>query len=731
MIFRRRKLPVYRQLEMMDCGPACLRMIAGYYGRRYSLQTLRALTRHSREGVSFLGITEAAESIGFNVYGCRLTLAELQKDAMLPAIAYWDQEHFVVVYRVTKKHVLVADPRNGKMKYTIADFMLHWSGEVVDGEKEGLLLMMEPGDNFHSLPAEAPQPEGLMALWRYVRPYRKLLLHVITGLAAGTVIQMAFPFLTKSIVDAGIKGKDFSLIMIILAGQLMLLIGKTGLEFIRRWLLLHISTRINISLLSDFLIKLMKLPLAFFDGRMTGDIMQRMQDQNRIEQFLTTAVLNILFSVLTLGSFTIMLAWYNPLICVLFFAGSGLYLLWIKLFLRQRRAIDYLRFDVSAQNQSKLMQLIHGIHEIKLNNCETQKKEEWEEIQGRLFSTNIKSLSLTQQQEAGALFINEGKNILITAYAATCVINGSLSLGMMLAIQYIIGQLNSPVEQLIHFIQASQDARISLERLHEIQSLDNEENSSMSRQLPTSTDIRLSGVSFTYPGAGNLPALSDIHLHIPHGKVTAIVGSSGSGKTTLLKLLLKFYAPDEGDIYIGNTPFQTISHSAWRKKCGVVMQDGYIFSDSIAHNICITSKEQDDARLNYAVHVANIRDLIDSLPLGMQTRIGHEGHGISQGQRQRILIARSVYKSPDLIFFDEATNALDSTNERIIMHNLATFFKGKTVVIVAHRLSTVKHADNIIVLDKGKIIEEGTHASLTADRGAYYELVKNQLELDE
>lgn len=715
----------------MDCGPACLRMIARYYGKQYSLQTLRNYTRISKEGVNMLGLMDAASQIGFEAEGTSITLPELQREAPLPCIVHWHQDHFVVITKITKKKIWIADPRDGIVAYYWPEFLEQWTGSQ-DPASEGLALVIQPGRNFQEYPDEKNVPEGFRALWQYARPYYSLMGQVILGLAAGTALQLVFPFLTKSVVDAGIATKDISLILIILAGQLFLLAGRTGLDFIRRWILLHISTRVNIAVLSDFLLKLMKLPIPFFDGRMTGDIMQRIYDQHRIEQFLTSSVLNILFALLNLLAFTAVLFWYNPLIGGIFLVGSALYIGWIRIFLQRRRALDFLQFEIHATNQSKLIQLIHGIQEIKLNSCEDQKRNEWESIQGRLFHANIKSLSLTQKQEAGAIFINEGKDLFITAYAATLVISGQLSLGMMLAIQYIIGQLHGPVDQLVHFTQTMQDARISLERLQEIHAIGNEETSSIQtvKELPTRKDIQLTNVSFTYPGAGNTPALEDLSLSIPGGKVTAIVGSSGSGKTTLLKLLLKFYEPDEGMIRVGEVDFARFSHAAWRTTCGVVMQDGYIFSDTIERNISITRERADESLLNYAIHIANIRDLIDDLPNGLQTVIGSEGHGISQGQKQRILIARSVYKSPEYIFFDEATNALDATNESVILHNLETFFHGKTVVIVAHRLSTVKHADNIIVLEKGRIIEQGTHAQLTRLKGAYYTLVKNQLELD-
>lgn len=571
---------------------------------------------------------------------------------------------------------------------------------------------------------------GWSFLLRYLITYRKLIIQLFFGLGIGSILQLIAPFLTQSIVDIGINTRNLNFIYIILFAQIALIIGRVSVDFIRSWILLHISTRVNISILTDFLIKLMKLPIGYFDTKMTGDIMQRMSDQKRIEGFLTGSTLSTLFSMFNLLVFSVVLAYYNTTIFFVFAVSSTLYTVWITLFLKRRRALNYKSFEVSAKNQGSIVQLIGGMQEIKLNNCEQQKRWEWEHIQARLFKFSVKSLALSQYQQGGATFINEGKNILITFLSAQAVISGNLTLGAMVAVQSIVGQLSSPIEQLLGFIQGFQDAKISLERLNEIQ-MDDEEpvGKEWSHTLPENKSLTLNNLTFSYPGAGNEPVLENIELVIPHGKTTAIVGMSGSGKTTIIKLLLRFYEPQKGDIKVGGQQIGNIAFKTWRGQCGVVMQDGFIFSDTIERNIAVGDDYPDKAKLRHAIKVANIQDFIDSLPLGLNTMIGAEGNGISQGQRQRMLIARAVYKDPHYIFFDEATNALDANNERVIMDNLTRFFEGRTVVIVAHRLSTVSNADNIIVLDKGRIIEQGTHNQLTALKGDYYKLVKNQLEL--
>lgn len=620
-------------------------------------------------------------------------------------------------------------------------------------------------------------------IFNYILPYKKLVLQLFIGLGVASLLQLFLPFLTQSIVDTGVNTANIHFVYIVLLAQLALFAGRLAIEFVRGWILLHISTRINISILTDFLIKLMRLPAGFFDSKHTGDILQRMNDHQRIESFLTGSSLNVLFSLINLLIFSIVLAVFNTGIFAVFAVASVLYALWVILFLKKRRVLDYKRFDVAAKEQSATIQLVQGMQEIKLNGAERPMRWTWERLQAKLFGLSMKGLSLNQWQQAGAFFINEGKNIFITFLSAKAVIEGQMTLGSMLAVQYIIGQLNSPIEQMIGFVQSWQNAKISMERLNEIHTMEDEEpaDRQLLKELPVAFQRQIVGglanpplhventfnqamlhteveslqskgcekmaspfgggqeevcpaiifknVSFTYPGAGNEPVLRDINLTIPIGKTTAIVGVSGSGKTTLLKLLLKFYEPQKGEIRLGQVLLNNISHRTWRSHCGVVMQESFIFSDTIARNIAVGREKINMERLRHAVDMANVQEFIESLPLGYNTNIGSEGMGISIGQKQRILIARAVYRDPDFIFFDEATNSLDANNENRILQNLESFFKGRTVIVVAHRLSTVKHADQIVVLNKGVITEKGTHPQLIALRGEYYNLVKNQLEL--
>ena len=739
------KFPFYHQLDQMDCGPTCLRMIAKYHGRSLNLQKLRDSSGFSREGVSLLGISEAAEGVGFRTLAVKVPFEKLIKDAPLPCIIHWQQNHFVVLIesknsplygRGAGGEVLLADPAKGLRTMSATDFCEHWATTQEDGEPVGVALLVEPTPKFFEREDDKSNGLDFSYLLKYLWAYKKLLLQLVVGLLVGSGLQLVFPFLTQSIVDVGIQTRNLNFIYVILAAQLMLFASRTVVEFIRSWILLHISIRINLSILSDFLIKLMKLPMSFFDTKMFGDIMQRIGDHSRIEQFLTGQTLNTLFSMFNLLMFGGVLAMYSMSIFLIFIIGSVLYMLWVVLFLKERRKLDFKMFDVAAKNQGSLVQLIQGMQEIKLANAEHLKRWEWERIQTKMFQFQTKGLALNQYQQAGAFFLNEGKNILITFFTAKAVVDGQLTLGTMLAVQYIIGQLNAPIESLIQFVQSAQSAKISLERLNEIHQLEDEvkENEAKNPVLNQGGAISLKNLTFTYPGAGNEPVLKNLNLEIPQGKVTAIVGMSGSGKTTLLKLLLKFYDV-KGDIFISKNSegqglrLENLNANQWRGNCGVVMQDGFIFSDNIARNIALGDENPDMDRVYHACEVANILDFVEGLPLGFNTKIGSEGNGISQGQKQRLLIARAVYKDPQYLFFDEATNALDANNEMKILENLEKFFKGRTVIVVAHRLSTVKNADQIVVLHKGEITEVGTHESLTRKRGEYYNLVKNQLEL--
>lgn len=721
----------FRQFDQMDCGPTCLRMIAKHHGKNVNIQYLREKCQINKEGVSLKGISKAADALGYRSLGVKITF-DLLREAPLPCIVHWDQNHFVVVYDVKHKgkktKVFVANPGTENEVYTQEEFEEHW---ISFEEKEGIALLLETTPKF----AEFENQDTLEALsfkriGSYLVKFKALIFQLFIGLLAGTLISMILPFLTQSVVDTGIQTKNLSFIYLVFIAQLMLFLGRTGLEFIRSWLLLHISMRLNLTIISDFLIKLLSLPPSFFDTKMTGDILQRIDDHHEIESFLSSTTLSFVFNFFTFIVFGFVLAYYDLQIFAIYLISGVLYVFWVRFFLKRRRSINQTRFTYSAQNQSKIIQMINGVQDIKLTNSEQDKRWEWENLQIKIFRLNLKNLALEQFQSSGALIINEGKNIIISFIAAKEVIEGNLTLGGMMALQYIVGQLNGPIDSLVGFIQHYQDAKISLERLNEIHTLIDEEplENSFVQNFNTEGNITIENLEFAYPGIDK-PTLRNINIEIPAGKVTAIVGSSGSGKTTLLKLLLRFYEPNAGKISIGDSNLGNILPSAWRQECGTVMQEGYIFSDSIAKNIAVGVEKIDHERLFHAVKVANIAPFIEQLPTGYNTKIGDEGIGVSQGQKQRILIARSVYKNPSYIFFDEATNALDANNERIIMQNLNSFFRGKTVIVVAHRLSTVKNADQIIVLENGQVAEVGSHETLIQKRGFYYSLVKNQLEL--
>ena len=722
-----KKFPFYSQQDQVDCGPTCLRMITKYFGRSYSIQKLRSLCQITKGGVTLLDISEAAEKLGLHTLGVKIDVGQL-KEAELPCILHWRQNHFVILYKIKNGIFYIADPATGYMKLTEKEFVNSWLSAI--GNDGGVALFVNATPRFYELEEDKATSLNWAFITRYLLSYKQLLFQMIVALAIGTLLQLIAPFLTQSIVDTGINTHNLTFITLILVAQIALFIGNTSVDFIRSWILLHISTRVNISILTDLLIKLMKLPMSFFDTKTTGDIMQRIYDEKRIESFLTGSTLNIFFSSFNFVVFAIVIAYYNLLIFFVFAVCTTLYTGWILVFLKKRRELDYKQFSNNSKNQDNIIELVFGMQEIKLNNSEKQKRWSWEHIQARLFRFNVKTLALSQYQQAGAVFINQGKNIVITYLSAKAVIDGQLTLGAMVAIQYIIGQLSGPVEQFLGFIKSYQDARISIERLNEIHQLEDEEPEGKTyiNNLPDDRGIVLNNLTFRYPGAGNEPVLHNISLNIPAGKTTAIVGMSGSGKTTILKLLLRFYLPENGEIRVGDTRLNDIRHRAWRSSCSIVMQEGYLFTDTIANNIAIGDEEPDMDKLNRAIKIANIQDVIETLPYGLNSKIGAGGHGVSQGQKQRILIARAVYKNPDYIFFDEATNSLDANNEKVIIENLNEFLKGKTVVVVAHRLSTVRNADNIVVLHKGFITEQGTHEELSKQKGEYYNLIKNQLE---
>lgn len=727
----KKAFPFYKQADSKDCGPTCLRIIAKYYGKLISLQDIRDLSETTREGSNLLKLSDAAEGIGFKSLGVKLDFNTL-KEASFPLIVHWNKSHFVVIYKIKKDIIYISDPSYGLITYTKNEFIKFWIGNnATEDTNEGIALLLEITPKFNQINWEETDKKSFGFLLQYLFKYKSLILQLIIGLTVGSMMQIILPFLTQSIVDVGIQNQDIHFIYLVLIAQVMLFLGQTSVGIFRSWILLHLSARINISLVSDFFIKLMKLPISYFDTRMTGDIMQRINDHSRIESLLTGSTLNTLFSLVNLFVFGAVLIYYNISIFFIFAIGSCVYVLWILIFLKRRKELDYKRFSQMSQEQSTVIELINGMQEIKLHNAEKQKRWKWEYVQAKLFKVSMQSLSLQQTQGVGASFINQTKNILITFTSALLVIDGSITLGMMLSIQYIIGQLNSPIEQLVGFIQATQDAKISLERLGEIHDKEDEEgiDKHLISNIKPHQDIDIKDIVFRYLGS-NQNTINGISMSIPANKITAIVGASGSGKTTLMKILLKFYDTEKGTILYGENYLSAISHKTWRANCGAVMQEGYIFNDTIAYNIAIGEDTIDKERLIEAAKVANIYDFIQSLPLGFNTKIGNEGVGVSTGQKQRLFIARTIYKNPNILFFDEATSALDAKNERIIMENLNNFFKDRTVVIIAHRLSTVKNADQIVVIDSGKIKESGKHQELLDKQGTYYNLVKNQLELE-
>lgn len=727
--------PLTLQHDSMQCGIACLQMICKYFGRDYTLSALSRYCFATTEGVSLLGISEAADILGLHTLSAQATVDELAENP-LPAILHWNQNHFVVLYKVKKgRKFYISDPAKGHITYGYDEFIAHWASTLSYGRPAGIVMFFETTPAFFEFKmdgmTDASERRSFRFLFGYIKKYRKYFLQIVIGLILGSGMQLVLPFLTQAIVDEGIKGKDLNIIWLILLGQLMLTASRTTIDFYRRWILLRIGMNINISLLSDFFVKLLKLPMSFFDTKLMGDLMQRMSDHSRVNNFLTQNCLNVTFSMLTFVVFSVVLFMYSKFVFCIFLLGSLGYGCWLLSFLRRRKVIDYELFEQQSTNNNRTYEFITSMQEIKLQDCERRKCKEWETVQHDLFRVQQKSLKLQQTQEAGSICINEIKNMVITVVAAASVIHGDITLGMMLAIQYIIGQLNSPVEQLMQFFYSLQDVKISLERINEIHLMKDENGKEgLKKQVEDASEgITLRHVDFKYDPHAMYKTLDDINIHIPHGKVTAIVGASGSGKTTLIRLMLGYYPVSGGKLTIGGTDVNKLNKKWWRRQCGVVMQEGAIFSESIARNIAVDDNDVNQEQLYQAADLACIKDDIFYLPLRFNTKIGRDGMGLSQGQKQRILIARAIYKNPDYLFLDEATNSLDASNEYDIVTNLEKFYAGKTVVIVAHRLSTVRNADQIIVLKHGQVVEIGNHESLTAKRGTYYKLVRNQLEL--
>lgn len=725
-----KRFPFYPQLEAMDCGSTCLRMVAKFYGRFYSLEYLREISNTGKDGVSLLDLSEAAELIGLKTLAVEADIVQLQDVIPKPCIINWGNNHFVVVYHQDSSKVWIADPAQGKYKLNNDEFIQKWIGEDADVENSGIVLICQSTPDFYTFNGKESQKGSWQYVSNYFKQYKALIFQIIIGLFLGSTLQLLFPFFIKSIVDIGINNNDLSFIALVLIAQLILFISQISVEFIRNWNILHVGSRVNISLLSDFLIKLTKLPFRFFDTKLPGDLIQRFNDHERVQKFLSSTSLISIFSILNLLAFGVVLLFWNKAIFTIFIIGSLLNIVWVLGFMKWRKSLDIKRFEYNRDNQNSINEMITGMQDIKLFNAEKLKRWSWEKVQAKLFNTETENLKLEQVQRAGALFFNETKNLLIIYLVAQGVLNTTLTLGMLVAIQYIIGQLNMQINQLTEFLKSMQDAKISLERIGEIHLKENEtvieENNIV---FPSEGDIVLENVNFSYGGVNATPNIKNINLSIPNGKITAILGPSGSGKTTLLKILLNLYKPTEGNIKLGELNLLSVNPRLWRSKIGVVMQDGHLFSDSIAKNIALGEEIIDKRKLQQSINLANLQSYIEYLPLGYNTVIGPEGQGLSQGQKQRILIARAVYKEPDFLFFDEATSALDTFNEMLILENIKAAFKNKTIIIVSHRLSTVLKADQIVVMEDGEMIEVGSHEELTFVRGAYYQLVKNTLEL--
>lgn len=734
MKISKRKFPVYYAHDSVDCGPTCIKMISQYYDRFFSNEYLSRISFLSRDGVSLQSLKEASETIGFTAVPVKISYEDIIKHAPFPCILHWNHDHFVVLYKISKNifsakkaksTFTIADPADGLITIDEQTFKKYW---LPGANKKGTALLLHPTDAFYDHPEKKDTANKIRISFKYLYPHKKILLQVAFTFLIGSLISLAFPLLMQILIDQGVNGKNISLVYLVLLSQVLLFVGDTVLGNIRSWLLMYVGTRISFMIISDFLNKLFRLPIRFFDSKKIGDFSQRMDDHHRIERFLTGSVLHSCFSILSIAVFTIIIAYYSVKVLLVYVFLNSLGISWVFLFKNKRKQLDARFFSNKRRTVDKFHEMITGMQEIKLYNNEKLNIAQWEELQLDHFKLNERSALLQQYQHSGFLIFSNLKNILISFISAGEVIHGNMTLGILLSISYIVGQTNGPITQLVDFVKLAQDAKLSMERLEEIHNESDEEKDPATNGLSLQKDIFLQNVSFQFEGKLSPFVLRDVSFTIPRGKTTALVGASGSGKTTLMKLLLRFYEPVTGTIKIGNSPLHSISPRLWRGQCGTVMQDGYLFNDTIANNIAM-SDMIDDTRLNHAISVAHLEKFIEQLPLGVSTKIGSSGAGISGGQKQRILIARAVYKDPQHIFFDEATSSLDATSESVIMKNLDQFFHKKTVLIIAHRMSTVKNADQIIVLDNGKVEEIGTHETLIKQKQKYFELVKNQLEL--
>lgn len=725
---------LYRQYDACNCGVTCLRMIARHYGKRYGEEELARLCHPTRNGVSMLDISEAAEKIGFKTIGVKLTAEKLAECVQTPCILHWGQHHFVVCYGIKRKHgqllFHIADPASKRLTYSQAELANCWGDCNGDTKNQGFALLLQPTDEFYEkTPEQKSSYKSMGFLFGYFASHRLEIMKILIAMGIVSGLQLAAPFLTQAMVDNGIGKRDVNIVTLILIAQLVILLSVVVVGMTRNWITLYMNTRINISLVADFLVKMMRMPLHFFDSKLVGDLTQRMRDNDRIEEFLTGSSVEVMFSIVNFIVFAAILTYYDTKLLLVFIIGNSIYIAWTQCLMNKRRDFDLKRFNQLADEQDVVLQIISGIRDIKLFGCEQQKLWEWEKLQAKIFNTKSKTLAITQIQQFGAVLFSQSTSIFITYITACKVVDSSFTIGNMMAVAYIIGQLSSPVNSFVDFLCSLQYARISIDRLSELHHSKDEKQADESsmQKMPDNHNIRFEDVWFNYNGTDRKYVLQGIDIEIPMNKVTAIVGASGCGKTTLLKMILGFYKPNKGNIYIDNVPLEKIRRKEWRALTGSVLQDGYIFSTDIAHNIALGDEDIDKEKMEKAAKAAMIDSFIRKLPMRYNTKVGMDGNGLSQGQKQRLLIARAIYKSPQILVLDEATNALDSKNEREIMENLQRFYKGRTVVIAAHRLSTIRNADNIIVINEGRIAEQGTHESLIKRKGEYYNLICNQI----